>query len=78
MAHLFGKDVGKSWTQLTATMKVGDTVMKVADQVNWAAGNTVWVTTTSLTHRHTEKFTIASVNGNDITVTTGAQYRHLG
>ncbi|XP_052245987.1 fibrocystin-L-like isoform X3 [Dreissena polymorpha] len=78
--ELHGRDVGESYTLLTQTANIGDTILKVTgDDIKlWRAGDTVVVTSTSLIPTELETVNIASVDSaaGTVTLTSPLKYQH--
>ena len=78
--ELNGKDVGKSWSLLTATANAGATELSLtpADVALWEAGATVYITSSSYNPLETEEKTIAAIDKatGAVTLTSALQYRH--
>ena len=77
-----GKSVGITWTQLSATVNVGDTSITLVSPVQWSAGDQIVIATTGdrLTQSQNEQRTIVSVSGDGLTLTLddALEYEHLG
>jgi G8 domain len=69
---------GTSWVRLAQTLNAGGTQLVLDRPVDWQAGDQIVVTTTDYLPGHSEQFTIASVSGTSVIVTTGAQHDHNG
>jgi len=67
-----------TWTFIDGTIAPGDTKFNVAETVDWVAGEKIVIASTSYDHNEAEMMTIASVSGNEITVTTPFVYKHYG
>ena len=77
-ADIHGVDVGTSWTKLAATASAGDTTIELTEEVVWAEGSEIVISTTSYELLETERKTIASISGTTITLTEALEYEHLG
>ncbi len=66
--------------ELASTMNVNSDTMVLATPVDWLKDDKIIATSTSLTPKHAEEFTIVSVanGGKLLKVTPAAKYRHLG
>ncbi|CAG9312591.1 unnamed protein product [Blepharisma stoltei] len=67
-----------AWTFIDGTIAPDDTTFKVAETVDWAAGEVIAIASTSYDHNESEMMTIASVSGKQITVTSPFVYKHYG
>lgn len=65
---LHGKVKQYTWTMLSTSITVGATTLTVQDAVDWQAGDSIVVASTSFDHFEAERRNIVSVNGNIITV----------
>lgn len=77
---LFGKDVGRTWTQLASTADAGDNQLVLTDPVQWSAGDDVVLGPTSFNPWETESFKIVSVASDNVTITLNdtLRYKHVG
>ena len=66
------------WTTLSNTASPGDVSIRVSDNVDWNAGDTIVITSTSYKAEETEKFQISSRDGRMITLDGPLQYTHTG
>ncbi|KAH9519161.1 Fibrocystin-L, partial [Bulinus truncatus] len=73
---LHGKDRGIIKTFLASSVDSGN-VITVTDDVQWATGDVILITTTDYNPWHTETFTITSVIGRDISLNDTVKYRHI-
>ncbi|KAH9512878.1 Fibrocystin-L [Bulinus truncatus] len=73
---LHGKDRGIIKTFLASSVGSGN-VITVTDDVQWATGDVILITTTDYNPWHTETFTITSVIGRDISLNDTVKYRHI-
>jgi len=67
-----------AWTKLSATAEAGATTIYVLDASQWLAGDEIVLASTDYNPRQAERRTIASVNGNIITLTEPLAYMHFG
>ncbi|KAH3704517.1 hypothetical protein DPMN_079573 [Dreissena polymorpha] len=76
---LFGKDVGRTWTQLAVTANVGSNKIKLADPVQWQTGDDIVIGPTSYNPWETESFRITAVASDNVTLTLNGtlKYKHL-
>ena len=77
-ADMHGADVGTAWTKLDATAAAGDDTLELSEEVTWAEGSEVVITSTSYELHETERRTIKSVSGTTITLTEPLDFEHLG
>ena len=77
-ASVDSSNSGTSWVRLAQTLNAGGTQLVLDRPVDWQVGDQIVVTTTDYLPGHSEQFTIASVSGTSVSVTTGAQYAHNG
>jgi len=77
---LFGRDVGRTWTQLASTANVGDNTLVLSDSVQWQAGDDIVLAPTSYNVWETESFRITSVASDNVTLTLNdtLKYMHVG
>lgn len=77
---LFGKDVGRTWTQLAVTANAGGSQIVVTDPVQWEAGDDIVLGPTSFNAWETEAFKIVSVDADNVTITLNdtLKYMHVG
>ena len=80
MGHLeiHGSPLGNTFTKLDKSAENGTTILTLANNVSWNTGDHVVITSTSLNTTETEENTIASVYGNQITLTQPLQNPHDG
>ena len=76
-ADIHGMPVNTSWTKLAATAAAGDTTIELSEEVTWAAGSEIVISTTSYELFETETKVIASVSGSTVTLTEALEYEHL-
>ncbi len=75
---LSGSPIVNTWNRLTSDAKPGDTIINVNGSIaDWAAGNTVVVTPFENPAK-TERRTIQSISGNQITLTSSLSQFHPG
>ena len=77
LLDLHGKDIGKSWVKLAATAKKGTSMITLSEDVTWKAGDNIVITATNYEPLETERRTIQSISGRDITLDTPLDYDHL-
>jgi len=78
--EMHGKNVGVTWTKLSATANIGDTSIMVKDSVsNWPIGGQIVIATTGdyLSQGQTETKFITSINGNKISLDSPLNFMHL-
>ena len=75
---MHGVDVETTWLKLASTAEAGDTTLTLSEPVTWPVGGEVVVSATAWEYKETEKMTIASVDGNEVTLTTPLKYKHMG
>jgi len=76
-ADMHGQDIGTAWTKLAATAAAGDTTLELSEEVTWAAGSEIVISTSSYELHETEKRTIASVSGTTVTLTEALEFEHV-
>eukprot|EP00878_Enallax_costatus_P024164 GHUV01025763.1.p1 GENE.GHUV01025763.1~~GHUV01025763.1.p1 ORF type:complete len:516 (+),score=80.92 GHUV01025763.1:1100-2647(+) len=82
--QLFGAPTAvPSWTQLNATADIGATSIVVNGMVNWQAGNTIAIASSSFDAREVDTATITSITQQAnktslIQLSSPLQYTHLG
>merc|ERR1719513_186338 len=76
-ADMHGQDIGTAWTKLAATAAAGDTTLELSEEVTWAAGSEIVISTSSYELHETEKRTIASVSGTTVTLTEVLEFEHV-
>jgi len=67
-----------TWTKLASTAEAGATTINVLDASQWQAGDEIVLASTDYDPRQAERRTLASVNGNTITLTEPLEYMHFG
>jgi cell migration-inducing and hyaluronan-binding protein len=67
-----------TWTKLAETAKAGATSIKVLDASGWKAGDEIVLASTDFDPRQAERRTVASINGNTITLDKALEYMHFG
>ena len=77
LLDMHGKDVGKSWVKLAATVEKGASVLTVEEDITWKAGDKIVITATNYEPLETEKRTIQSINGRVLTLDSPLDYDHL-
>ena len=77
---MFGKDVGVTWTQLSATAAAGANQIVVSEPVGWSAGDDIVIGPTSYNPWETESFRITNVAADQMTLTLNStlRYKHVG
>jgi hypothetical protein len=78
--EMHGKNVGVTWTKLSATANAGDTTITVKDSVsNWPIGGQIAIATTGdyQSMGETETRYITAINGNTITLDSPLKFTHL-
>jgi hypothetical protein len=80
MGHLeiHGAPLKNTFTKLAKSAENGTTILTVANNVLWNTGDHIVITSTSLNTTETEENTVASVSGNQITLTQPLQNSHDG
>jgi hypothetical protein len=79
--QLHGKDVGRTWTRLAQDAMAGDNTIVLSESVDptyWTAGAEIIIAPTGFEPMEKEKMTIASIDGNTITLNDTLQFTHLG
>jgi hypothetical protein len=76
---LHGLPRNVSWTRLGVTAASGQNTIILSEPVDWVVGDEIIVTTTDISIEHTERHTIASVNGDRTIITTqiALAYTHI-
>lgn len=59
---IHGKVRTPTWTLLSSTANVGDTVITVDDDVDWVAGEQIFVTSSETNHAESEVRIIKEIN----------------
>lgn len=77
---LFGKEIGKTWTQLALTADAGSNKIVLSEEVEWAAGDDIVIGPTSFDPWQTESFKITSIDLDNVTLTLNdtLRYKHIG
>jgi hypothetical protein len=80
MGHLeiHGAPLENTFTKLVKSVENGTTILTVAHNLLWNTGDHIVITSTSLNSTETEENTVASVSGNQITLTQPLQNSHDG
>ena len=77
-SHASGSIVRKCATTVASAINTSDTTITVTDATGIAAGDEIVIesntTTSDLNDEHPEKYTVSSVNGNNITISSGIVY----
>lgn len=74
--QIYGLPKAFTWTRLSSSLNVGDTTITVDDQVDWAVGDVIAVSSTSFNSEAVERFTITAISGNTITLNKAATSLH--
>jgi hypothetical protein len=76
---LHGISRNVSWTRLATTANAGQSTITLSEPVDWMVGDEIILTTTDTRIEHTERRTIASVNGAGtvVTLTAPLTYTHI-
>ena len=74
---LHGQDKA-SWTQLDATVHVGDQEMTVLDAEGWHVGDLIAIAPTGFDPHEVEERTITAIDGNTITLDAPLEHMHFG
>ena len=77
---MFGKDVGRTWTQLSTTATEGSNQIILEDEVEWAQGDDIVLGPSGFDPWQTESFKIQSIAADKVTITLNAtlKYQHTG
>lgn len=77
---MFGKEVGRTWTQLATTAEAGASTLVLAEPVQWEAGDDIVLGPTSFNAWETESFKIVSVAADNVTLTLNdtLRFKHVG
>ena len=67
-----------AWTKLAGTAEAGGRIIEVLDASGWRAGDAIVLASTDFDPRQAEKRTIASIEGNRITLDRPLEYMHFG
>ena len=77
-SHVSGSIVRKCATTVASAITSGDTVIAVTDATGIVAGDEIVIeantTSSDLTDEHPEKYTVSSVSGNNVTISSGIAY----
>ena len=77
-SHASGSIVRKCATTVASAISTSDTTIAVTDATGIVAGDEIVIeantTTSDLTDEHPEKYTVSSVDGNNITISSGIAY----
>ena len=79
--QLHGLDVGRTWTRLAQDAMAGDNTIVLSESVDptyWTTGAEIIIAPTGFEPMEKEKMTIASIDGNTITLNDTLQFTHLG
>lgn len=74
---LYGKEVGRTWTQLVQKATVGSSQIVLAEEVQWSAGDDIVIGPTSFDPWQTECFKIVSVASDNVTLTLNSSLKYL-
>ncbi|XP_045210443.2 fibrocystin-L-like isoform X2 [Mercenaria mercenaria] len=74
---LFGKDVGRTWTELAITATAGSNTVVLADQVQWSQGDEIVIGPTGFDPWQTESFKIQAVATDNVTLTLNSTLKYL-
>ncbi|XP_053372863.1 fibrocystin-L-like [Mercenaria mercenaria] len=74
---LFGKDVGRTWTELATTATAGSNKIVLTDQVQWSQGDEIVVGPTGFDPWQTESFKIEAVASDNVTLTLNSTLKYL-
>ena len=75
---MHGQDVGITWTKIASTAQAGSNTIELSQEVSWAEGSEIVVSSTSWELKETERHTILSVAGKTITINGTLMYTHMG
>jgi len=67
-----------TWTKLAKTAEAGSSSIEVLDASEWQSGDVIVLASTDFNPRQAEVRTIASINGNTITLDEPLEYMHFG
>jgi hypothetical protein len=67
-----------SWTKLSKTAEAGSNSIQVLNATGWRAGDMIVLASTDFDPHQAERRTIASINGNTITLDKKLDYMHFG
>ncbi len=67
-----------TWTKLSATAAAGATTIEVLNAAQWQVGDEIVLASTDYDPHQAERRTIATVNGNAITLDQPLEYMHFG
>ncbi|XP_052805044.1 fibrocystin-L-like isoform X2 [Mya arenaria] len=76
---LFGKDKGRTWTQLASTADAGSDTIVLAEPVEWEVGDDIVIAPTSYNAWESEGVRITAIAGDNMTLTLNdtLKYRHV-
>ncbi len=75
---LHGRDGVSAWTQLTAAVAQGATLIEVVDAAGWQAGDSIVLASDSLEPDEAEVHELVLVNGNQLTLKQGLRFARTG
>lgn len=77
---MHGIQKGDTWTRLAQTANPGDTQITLESAVEWMVGDEIIVAPTGYKPEEVERFTIAAVSVDTMTITLDnpLQYKHIG
>ncbi|GBG86814.1 hypothetical protein CBR_g42097 [Chara braunii] len=68
-----------SWTRLDGTVYPGDTMLTLAEPVNWQEGDEIAIAASNFDHSEVDTVTILSIrNGKTVTFEPPLKYEHIG
>ncbi len=76
---LHGKKRLPTWTKLNSTANIGSRIIVLTEPVDWKAGESIVITTTSTQANRSEEVVIASKSSDNrtLTLTTALNYTHI-
>ena len=74
---MYGTERIKTWTEISATVNVGDNQFTVMETTDWAIGESIVIASTSFDHHEAEERVITAVSGNTFTVDKAFKFKHF-
>lgn len=76
---LHGRPKTVCWTKLAVTAEAGDQFLILVEPVDWAVGDEIVVTSTTVEPQQTEKFFITAISqdNRNLTLNTPLRYKHI-
>jgi hypothetical protein len=74
---MHGQKRKPTWTLIKSTINPGENKFETVEDIDWKAGESVVIASTSYDHNEAEEMLIASVSGRIVTTTKAFKFKHF-